>query len=490
MSEMDETVEVGAMSVARLGDSLWGVIGQRLGEYLVDGSSVEGLAKLDANLLDIKGIEIPDQELVAYLTDRAHTLTLAEQQKRMVTHMHMLRCGRILLANPEDEDDKLSWHTIPLVENARYKQPLTDISKSIDSTEPKSYELTQGEVDKTIGTLTRHIDDLAREIGSILEMHMQQGFNRTFSLARLLLKLFFASHSESKNGQIFIDQDGDEYTALIQKISELNKILDDLINTPARLLGDMIIDDCASNIITGASEALDGSVATSNAQIYGQSPGVSGMQVVQPSKGKPKKRQSKSTPDREKFYINDHPEEAAGKTEELESVGYYRLKMPWINERSPVSVQVQQLESAGGMVYIVRGVHPNLEKIAQDCRKKFPKTADDLSEFDRLARHIARYLANGQYPATNPNIAKRLDTAVNVSYQPLVIWYAGKVKNNASRLYFSYVTMRDLVVSEETDLNTTAVCLIVLAETDKNNQIQVLNALSRVSASENRSRIR
>lgn len=154
---------------------------------------------------------------------------------------------------------------------------------------------------------------------------------------------------------------------------------------------------------------------------------------------------------------------------------------PWQTET--VSTELDEMEYQGGSIYVGRFVEQNLEKIAKAVRDKSPTQKDELNMFDAITHEVVKMLCCGIMPWHGVNSIKRVSSISDRSpYAGESIWRTVDVSPNTPRLYFSLKEVEQVVTSEDVKkLDESKKILLIVAETDKANQLEVLQTITKQS---------
>jgi len=159
----------------------------------------------------------------------------------------------------------------------------------------------------------------------------------------------------------------------------------------------------------------------------------------------------------------------------LVGCGEVTVKLPWTQSANQTNMTV--MEYAGGKVYVIRAYVEGLSDIAQSARNHTTKSGG-LPDSDKLLAKLARKVAAGVDPAAmhNSGIA-RLSKSLPVYGRS--VWSNKGVFANSMRTYFVLKPVGEVVISDnDTIIDPDAQCMVVIAETEKKNQVPVLQKLT------------
>lgn len=120
----------------------------------------------------------------------------------------------------------------------------------------------------------------------------------------------------------------------------------------------------------------------------------------------------------------------------------------------------------------------NLAEIAADVRQKSPTTKNEVNQYDAIEKQIALRIAGGIMPYKNTNSIKRIKQKPVGVFEGLSIWYSHDLSPNAPRIYFTVKKMGELLIAEDPRIDHAAHGVVILAESDKANQVSVLQVLT------------
>lgn len=164
--------------------------------------------------------------------------------------------------------------------------------------------------------------------------------------------------------------------------------------------------------------------------------------------------------------------EACGKNDtRLEHYGSVELEFPWITDISEYPVQV--LRGNDRNIYVVNAQEPKIAAISNEVKTGLPKNDAGLDVFDISIMHRANSLAAGIMPHLDPSVRRirNKQSDLREAYKKTTIWYPFDISPNAPRLYY---TVKPAPKTLGEDVDAEDLLLIVLAETDKAHQIDVL----------------
>jgi hypothetical protein len=154
--------------------------------------------------------------------------------------------------------------------------------------------------------------------------------------------------------------------------------------------------------------------------------------------------------------------------------GIQVFEFPWLSSQ-PVELDVVRYSQAIH-IDLVCALSGPLDKLARDIDRN-PINSHGLDKYEAVIEHLAKRIASGVMPWESSNSVKRQKSKVRAdkSY-PDTIWYTFDRSPNAPRVYFT-------LGPEEAIANDARPCrkLIILAETDKSHQTDVLSEFTGLS---------
>jgi hypothetical protein len=155
----------------------------------------------------------------------------------------------------------------------------------------------------------------------------------------------------------------------------------------------------------------------------------------------------------------------------LENYGLVELEFPWVANTKEYPVQV--LKGSDRNIFVVNAQEPKVATLSTEVKTGLPKNEAGQDVFDISILHRARTLAAGIMPHVDPSVRriKNKQSDLRDSYKKTTIWYPFDISPNAPRLYF---TVKPAPKNLGENIGPDDLLLVVLAESDKAHQIDVL----------------
>ena len=155
------------------------------------------------------------------------------------------------------------------------------------------------------------------------------------------------------------------------------------------------------------------------------------------------------------------------------------FSLAWVNGGLPTKQRVESFNDNSKKSAIIHAIDPKLIDIA---KKTYEKT-EIAHKINIAIDRQAWLLANGIMPWEPNSGAKRVDKNGQApsEYRNETIWYTSDIRPNSPRVYFVIKTAKELNITELFNQNTNdqeIFCMVVIAITDKKNQIDVLQRLT------------
>jgi len=176
--------------------------------------------------------------------------------------------------------------------------------------------------------------------------------------------------------------------------------------------------------------------------------------------------------------------------EEPEIIRLPELNAPYERHKSTITVDgfssiwgapqdkkaVTVLSFGQKAIYIAKDYDPQLAKLAVSSRKKHPTAKDKIHPYDRLIEKAAEGLATGALPAIYDGSAGNVigTYARSAEYEGLELRYCKSRAHNSSRVYYVVKRISEVVPDISGDIDRNALCMVVIAETDKANESAVI----------------
>lgn len=151
------------------------------------------------------------------------------------------------------------------------------------------------------------------------------------------------------------------------------------------------------------------------------------------------------------------------------------IVLPWVG-REPIEVDVVRYSQALN-IDVIRGLSPVLDKVSKAIDRN-PINQQGQDKYEAIIDHLARRIATGVMPWQSANSVKRVRSKARSHGKeyPEAIWYTFDMSPNAPRVYFT-LTNEEHINGDDRPSRQ----LIILSETDKAHQIEVLREIMGVS---------
>lgn len=153
------------------------------------------------------------------------------------------------------------------------------------------------------------------------------------------------------------------------------------------------------------------------------------------------------------------------------------LTLPWIDDGTEFSGSATEIRSGSRVVYVINGMEDKLQAIANETQDK----EEIAMKINNAIDNQARILLDGYMPWERQTSAVKSlvkDGKAPKEYSDETIWYTFDLRPNAPRVYFVVKDVSEIESSEQPKLHPDAKCMVVVAITDKSQQISVLKRLT------------
>lgn len=439
-------------------------------------------------LAQLYEVQLPDEALLREISNGIEAQYTLSCKQRLEQHRKHLLAGKALTTT--DQEDQFSWETVPPkareavadnIESAPAALTLDDdlsISRMSDEHRDVFNSIITSKIEPTL----RQIVDLM-PAGSIPEKPLQQW-------TRAEIKRVYVRAPEMTSYYYFNSQGDIIKTGKLFR--RLTRWLQDLIKDPLPMVSNIILEGLQSQhrIQEVATQAVDSHLAEQNA-----TPLKSAGKVDKKAYHRAARAERARELLVEEFQQDAETEEqktAATTTDQTaernqllaEEVCLTTTSLPWLEGENHVS-PIWGLRGVNGVSYVVRALTPGLEEIATKSREKAHTAHDGTNEYDQIATSILARLNDGIMPFHKSSGSKPVRKINQKSdYANTPIWYNHELAPNAPRLYYTVKAASELIKPQELKrigLKEDATCMVILAETDKGQQIEVLKKITGLS---------
>lgn len=261
-----------------------------------------------------------------------------------------------------------------------------------------------------------------------------------------------------------------------RKQRKLDEVLDEFIKNPESTLAKWYFES-QKNIITSKNQELaENYIATLSTDFYKKldfsqlkSKGVH----VKPEHEKLSKRQKRQL----KASLNPIvsvepvPDSEYENVEQFHDITDVGITLPWVNSGETTTYSMTELQCGRNSTYIINGIDDKLQTIANETLDK-----NELAQkITNALWQQARLLNSGNMPWDNNSNSVRSVKKSRKSpdiYNDVDIWYTFDLSPNSPRVYFTIINSS--LIETTNKLKPNSNCIVVMAITDKQNQIDVL----------------
>jgi len=450
------------------GESFARIVRSELGACMQYTRADEALIPLGDNLLALGHIN-PDLGLFATEFENFGRATVNNARvKALEPHIRTLKnAAKIQIISPADPNET-EWKYIEPPKRQQFADSFVALSEPQDDF-PFLGDDAQEMLDYGVEVIGNELKSLVEDFHNSLPMHQH---DKT-KLQKISAKLVKIVTRDGTTGFI-VNTTPREKALLLRKARKLNDWVTRLLDQPEAVLAKVVTDEYELAVFDTNFRKVESSILTTNTQIF-SGLGPRQKAVYQPTQKMDQEIAAETS-------TEEQPAQKPMVNFEVKVVDKDELllKLPWVYNSKPTLVPVTEVSVGGQTVYIARGISDNLLKIAEVCRKKALTRADELNEYDYIARLHARRIAEGIMPyQQSSSSVRRLKTtakSLNDSYKDLTIWYSVTANNNSvtSRLYYTLKKMSDILPAKIAGIKMDSLCVVVLAETDKEYQPEVL----------------
>ncbi len=456
--------------------------------------SIDPMNELRITCIELLSLDIDQHEVAVRTMNNFHELSTETETARLLRHRNNLKRGLVMVPSGDNETN---WINIDESLIGAFSLILNGVEEQISESTPREFAFTGDDRAPFIAEFDPDVDHIMNDeklaeiavanylmftidplltslMGSLPEMGEKA--ENWLKLGGISLRQVIDTSRYGLVNALFGDENHPTIKSISRKTSKIVNALKDFIANPVYTLVEGTTSQLIGSVENEIERNLDNYVADKNAKLLEV--------TLQPKKKKVRPTKEVDAKPKDNARILEGSSAILVPNKELvreeakwETVCNTSLNLPWLNE-SGLKAEVSELSDFGSSVYIVDAISPSLRQVSKDSRSKF---TDSINPFDQAISQQAKRMAAGILPWISMNSIKRLTTPKKgpVEYRGYNIWYTFDVRPNAPRVYFTVRTLGEIAAGELPDsLDPDKFSLVVIAETDKDNQPTVLRNLT------------
>jgi len=431
---------------------------------------IDSISKLEVSWFDFNEYYNIFNELIKNNASVTFSSIIAKSQQQ-------LSLGKIQIL---DEENKPIWISVPKDTRSKFSKAISDISidENIELFEQEiPVQIEYDEFNNIIdnvgkGVLTK-VNDLVKNIPTIEKLISSEN-----SELRLFLEL--ESSGGSRKAILKYEPKNRTFHKINQKIIKVVESLDEYTENPASFAAKQVFENFREKLNDEIYEIANEIILKVNTELYTS---------LSSDELKPKIRHLPLILDKSEFdsknnsdddnsiidigEIQQSPESFAISSEEISEVS---ISLPWIEGGGVIDSTVTEISNKFKSLYILYAMEDKFQNIAEETLSK------GLSnKIYGAISNQANLMFDGNMPweHRSSNIKKlKKDVKAPDEYRNEKIWYTYDLRPNAPRVYFIVKKASEIEVSNDPVLDPQAMCMIIVAITDKKQQLTVLKRLT------------
>ena len=457
----------------------------------------ESITTLPESLEQLSKVEVDQEAFFTGIKEQLEAESVKTSKIAISKHANASKRGSIATI---DQDDMIAWTSIPSKISAGFTENISTLAGEIladSSGRDKLFDTRLSELCSPNATETDQQPEKDILLSNVLSGYLTEKFVP-------LLEELFSIVPDSNDPDVYVMypwleryignrllafasienplpyQTPREIGLIIKKSNNVKNFIKKFVENPSGALIQYTVDKIQPQISEDISGYINYGIASSNSELLAT--------TTIPKKSKPS-RNASPKPRKQKATIPSPTIVDAGKnmpaqdTAEpmIQPVGIEKISLPWLDDQPYQELHIAELQAYGSSVYVVNAIDSRLQDIADDIRKNMKINEDGLNAFDIAINQEAKRIAGGIMPYTDTNSVKslkRITSKIPKEFN-IPIWYTFDMSPNAPRVYFTIKKLGNIIdPSHESALDLEKECLIVIAETDKSNQTDVLKVLT------------
>lgn len=429
-------------------------------------------------LASVKNFDIDEfDQTINQLIEHDSQRTLRAERDKAI---QWAKRGKVEILDEESNEPK--WVNLPNAVIPKFTQALNDVSLNPDEelyNQQSFSDMSVEELDMfTENTTITIIAKLAELIASLPTI--QQLTSGELDGLRLVLSTDLPN----------VDRDVLSYSpgspvlkSIRKKVIQLSKVIDEFAENPAQFSAKEMYKDKGAYIEQQISELVYGLLINATTETYASLNPDELKRVKQrtieeaPKLSKRQKRRQKQLAEQalsSTVKVDEEKPQVAVIEQDIDDLS---LTLPWIDGGGEFTGRATEMRTGSRVVYVINGMEDKLQVIANETQDK----EGIATKINNAINNQARILLDGYMPWERQTSAvKSLEKNGKApkEYSDETIWYTFDLRPNAPRVYFVVKDVSEIESSEQPKLHPDAKCMVVVAITDKGQQISVLKRLT------------
>lgn len=453
-----------------LGAEIHDTLTQGLGNYAYFPDTHETIAELRERIADIETIEITPEALTQAVNAEQVAIGYHGWQQRLGAHRNMAKSNNILLPKPAltDDEEPHEWQPVsPTIAQQAQATIEAVAQESPEATIKDIHPCSFTTEDAKSFVVTRFAAQIEVAFMDIPRPQRTTG-SRIRQLARLSLR-----PAMSADDFIFeLPSDPNEQQRvrrnIMRSLRHVSNELKAFAADPSKYAASLLVSPFVEVLAANAALDVDNRVATAHeTYAHAKVERVAHTDQTQ-TPGQVTKHTATQGAD-----IAPAPEVLPAEEPQLElsQTQPVALHLPWVSAEAPTDIPLQKVSLGDKTIYLAYGMSPQ----AQDISKTVRHGAG--ANFDNLAMDIVRTRLKDVPLHENRGLIKILLGNTRPGY-PKQIWY-GRKRGSKARVYFASSELGKVSAGQLPEgCNPQDECIIVLGESNKTRQVQLLKHIT------------
>lgn len=421
-------------------------------------------------------VDLFDQTINQLTENEAHRTLRAEKDKAV----QWINRGKVEVIDEETDEPK--WINLPNAVVPKFIQAINEASLSPDEAlynQQSFTDMSEEEAGVLLGSTTFSVIEELSNLLSSLPTN-EELISGNLDGLQLILE---ADTLNVDRDILRYSPDSPVLRAIRKKVIKLSKVIDEFANNPAVFSAKALYKKNTELIEQQISDLVRGTLLEATTETYASLDPDELKRVKQrtieeaPKLSKRQKRRQKQLAEQAMSSTVKIDEENPLDIITEQYIDDLSLTLPWIDGGEEFTGRATELRAGSRVVYVINGMEDKLQTIANETQDK----EEIASKVTNAINHQAQLLLGGYMPwerqtSTVKSLGK--NGRAPKEYSSEAIWYSFDIRPNAPRVYFVVKDASEIETGDQPKLNPDAKCMVVLAITDKSQQISVLQRLT------------
>lgn len=450
------------------GAEIHDILTQSLGNYAYFPDTHDTIAELRERIASVETVEITPEALTQAVNTEQAAIGSHGWQQRLGAHGNMAKSNNILLpkATLTDNEESHEWQPVSPTIARQAQATIEAVTQEGPEATIEDIHLCSFTTEDAKLFVVTHF---AAQI-EVAFMDIPQPQRTTSSRIRQIARLSLKPAMSADDFIFELPTDPNEQQRvrrnIMRSLRHVSNELKIFTANPSKYAANLLVSPFADALATNAAIDVDNRIATAHeAYAYAKEERVARPDQTAKRTGHTAMRGAN---------IASAPEVLPAEEPKLElsQTEAVALYLPWVSAEAPVDIPLQKVSLGDKTVYLAYGMSPQ----AQDISKTVRHGAG--ASFDNLAMDIVRTRLKDVPLRENRGLIKTLLGDARPGY-PKQIWY-GRKRGSKARVYFASNELGSVSAGQLPEgCNPQDECIIVLGESNKTRQVQLLKHITR-----------